>query len=67
MAVSDLVLSLVETNAARAQTVSVVYTFNGGDASQYPEGALAQGINGDLYGTTVGSVLSIESSLAITY
>ncbi len=40
--------------AARAQTVSVIHTFNGSNASQGPEGTPVQGRNGELYGTTIG-------------
>src|ERR1700730_19276149 len=49
-----LLLPLLLDVRANAQTVSVVYSSNGSNASQYPEGTLQQGRDGKLYGTAVG-------------
>jgi uncharacterized repeat protein (TIGR03803 family) len=49
-----LFLPLLLDARANAQTVSVVYTFDGSNASQGPEGTPAQGRDGKLYGTAYG-------------
>jgi uncharacterized repeat protein (TIGR03803 family) len=50
----SLAVLLLLASASPAQTVSVVYTFDGSNASQDPEGAPVQGRDGKLYGTTIG-------------
>lgn len=53
--------------SSHAQTVTTLYSFTGTDSSGNPGlGALAQGRNGKLYGTTVGPSGADGSAFAIT-
>jgi uncharacterized repeat protein (TIGR03803 family) len=54
MVMGCLVLPLLLASESRAQTVDVVYSFDGSNASQGPEGTPAQGRDGKLYGTAYG-------------
>jgi uncharacterized repeat protein (TIGR03803 family) len=54
MVMSCLLLPLLLGGEGRAQTVAVVHSFDGSNASQGPEGTPAQGRDGKLYGTAYG-------------
>ncbi|HEV3277427.1 MAG TPA: choice-of-anchor tandem repeat GloVer-containing protein [Terriglobia bacterium] len=48
-----VLLLLVATQAAQAQSFSDIYVFTGGSAGQYPFGPLIADSAGNLYGTTL--------------
>ncbi len=64
-----LVLGVVATPSARAQTFTVLHNFTGGTDGAYPVAGLARDANGNLYGTTVyggpsshGTVFKVDTN-----
>lgn len=63
----SLISMAVFPPSGRAQTVKTLYSFNGANSSGNPGlGAIAQGRNGKLYGTTIGPNGADGSIFAIT-
>jgi uncharacterized repeat protein (TIGR03803 family) len=60
-----LVTCVTVAIVSRAQTFTTLVSFNGTDGV-YPYGTPVQGINGDLYGTTLGTVFEMTAEGTLT-